>query len=164
MKKIKYYIKEIIVFFIIIIVFANAISLYRSIDLNKSSLNIESVTLLNNLKYTIPKDKIIMIYLWATWCPACKLEAKNIQKISQYYEVLTIAYKSGSDAEIQKYLSDNQLNYNVVNDNNGYFTSKFNVSVFPTTIIYDRDGEVVFSDVGYTSTFGLHLRMWWASL
>lgn len=163
MKKIKHFAKEIIVFFIVMTIFANVISIYRSMDLNKNHLNIRSITLLNNIQYTIPKDKTIMIYFWATWCPSCKLEASNIQKISENYEVLTIAYKSGSDADIQKYLDENQLNYNVVNDNDGYLTSKFDVSVFPTTIIYDKNGDIVFSDVGYTSTIGLYLRMWWAS-
>ncbi len=120
------------------------------------------MTLLNNTQYSLPKDKIIMIHFWATWCPSCKLEASNIQKISEHYEVLTIAYKSGSDEEIKKYLKDNQLNYNVVNDNDGHITSKFDISVFPTTIIYDKNKNIVFSDVGYTSTLGLYLRMWWA--
>ncbi len=163
MKKIKHYFKEIIFFFILITIFANALSAYRSMDLNKSSLNVESVTLLSNIKYEIPKDKTIVVHFWATWCPSCKLQASNIQKISENYEVLTIAYKSGTDSEIKQYLQDNQLNYNVVNDNNGYITNKFDVTVFPTTIIYDKNRNIVFSDVGYTSTLGLYLRMWWAS-
>ena len=163
MKKFKHYIKEIIIFFIFITIFANVISIYRSMDLNKSPLNIESVTLLNNTQYLLPKDKTIMIHFWATWCPSCKLEASNIQKISEHYEVLTIAYRSGSDEEIKKYLKDNQLHYNVVNDNDGYITSKFDISVFPTTIIYDKNKNIIFSDVGYTSTIGLYLRMWWAN-
>ncbi|MCF6309961.1 MAG: redoxin domain-containing protein [Sulfurimonas sp.] len=162
-KKIKKYTKEIIVFFIFMTIFANIISLYRSIDLNKNSLNIQYVTLLNNIEYTIPKDKTIMIHFWATWCPTCKLEASNIQKISEEYEVLTIAIKSGSDSEIEQYLKDNNLNYRVVNDHDGAITDKFGVSIFPTTIIYNRKRDAVFSDVGYTSTLGLWLRMWWAS-
>jgi thiol-disulfide isomerase/thioredoxin len=161
--KIKKYTKEIILFFIFMTIFANAVSLYRSIDLNKNSLNIQYVTLLNNIEYTIPKDKTIMIHFWATWCPTCKVEADNIQKISEKYEVLTIALKSGSDREIEQYLKDNNLNYRVVNDKDGVITEKFGVSIFPTTIIYDKNRDVVFSDVGYTSTLGLWLRMWWAS-
>ncbi|MCF6330797.1 MAG: redoxin domain-containing protein [Sulfurimonas sp.] len=163
MKKIKHYFKEIIFFFILITIFANALSAYRSIDLNKSSLNIESATLLSNIKYAMPKDKIIMVYFWATWCPSCKLQASNIQKISKNYEVLTIAYNSGSDKQIKQYLKENQLSYNVINDSDGYITNKFDVTVFPTTIIYDKNKNIVFRDVGYTSTLGLYLRMWWAN-
>ena len=41
--------------------------------------------------------------------------------------------------------------------------SCFNISVFPTTIIYDKNRDIVFSDVGYTTTPGLCLRMKWAN-
>lgn len=162
--KIKKYIKEIVLFFIIMTLFANVISIYRSLDLNKDALSISSVTILNDIQYTIPKNKPVLIHFWATWCPTCKVEASNIQTISEHYEVLTIALKSGSDSEIEEYLRSNNLDYKVINDNDGLITSKFDVSIFPTTIIYDKNANVVFSDVGYTSTWGLWLRMWWASL
>lgn len=160
--KIKKYTKELILFLILTTIFANVLSIYRSMDLNKNPLNMESVILLNHTPYFLPKDKPIMIHFWATWCPTCKVEAGNIQKISQEYEVLTIALKSGTDSEIEQYLKINDLNYRVVNDQDGHITDKFDVSVFPTTIIYDKDRNVLFSDVGYTSTWGLCLRMWWA--
>ena len=162
--KIKKYIKEGLIFLILMIIFANAVSMYRSIDLNKNSLDLEHIVLLNNTKYTIPKDKPVMIHFWATWCPVCKTEASNIEKISQQYEVLTIALKSGTDSEIENYLKNNNVNFKVINDQNGYITNKFDVSIFPTTIIYDKNRNIVFSDVGYTSTLGLYLRMWWASI
>ncbi len=161
--KIKKYIKEILIFIVLMTVFANALSLYRSAELNKMQLSLKSVTLLDNIKYDLPKNKAIMLYFWGSWCPVCKVEAGNIKRVSQRYEVLTIALKSGNDVEINNYLKENNLNFRVINDNTGYLTNKFNISVFPTTIIYDEDKNVVFSDVGYTSTWGLYLRMWWAS-
>lgn len=161
--KIIKYIKEILIFFILMIIFANILSLYRSNNLNKEALNISSVSLLHDSSYTLPKNEPILIHFWATWCPTCKAEAPNIQTISENYNVLTIALKSGSDAEIEEYLKSRDLNFKVVNDIDGTITEKFEISIFPTTIIYDKDGEVVFSDVGYTSTLGLWLRMWWAN-
>ncbi|MCF6340714.1 MAG: protein disulfide oxidoreductase [Sulfurimonas sp.] len=161
--KIKKYIKEILTFIVLMTVFANILSLYRSAELNKIQLSLESVTLLDNIKYDLPKNKAIILYFWGSWCPVCKIEAGNIQRVSQKYEVLTIALKSGSDDEINNYLKENNLNFRVINDNNGYLTNKFNISIFPTIIIYDKDKNIVFSDVGYTSTWGLYLRMWWAN-
>lgn len=162
--KIKKYIKEIVLFITVMIIFANVISLYRSLDLNKEHLDLSTVTTLHGQNYTIPDSRPLLIHFWGSWCPICKAEADNIQRISENFEVITIAVKSGSDLEIQKYLKEHGLSFKVVNDNDGYLTSKYGVSIFPTTIIYDKNKEVVFSDVGYTSTWGLHLRMWWASL
>lgn len=161
-KKLLHYIKEILFFVIIMTILANIISLYKSSDLNKTPLNLVNISLLDGQAYSIDKEKPLLIHFWATWCPTCKLEASNIQKLSQHYQVLTIVVKSGSDADIHKYLQENGFNFNVVNDTSGFLSSQFNIAAFPTTFIYDRDKKLVFSEVGYTSTVGLWLRMWWA--
>ncbi len=36
---------------------------------------------------------------------------------------------------------------------------KFNIEIFPTTLIYDSDGILRFSEVGYTTTVGLKTRL-----
>ena len=163
-EKIKKYLKEIIIFFIIMTILANIISLYKSSDLNKETLKNVNITLLDAKSYTYPKDKPILIHFWATWCPTCKLEASNIQTISENFEVLTFAVNSGEDNDLKKYMYDNDLNYRVYNDENGFFAHEFKISAYPTTFIYDKDKNLVFSEVGFTSTFGLWLRMWWAGL
>lgn len=162
--KIIHYIKEIFLFIIIISVFANVLSIYKSSDLNKDSLKINNLTLLDGTNYKFIDNKPILIHFWATWCPTCKLESGNIDRISKYYNVITIAVKSGSNIEIKKILKDNNLQFNVVNDKNSVYASKFKISGFPTTFIYDKNKKLVFSEVGYTSTLGLFFRMWWSSL
>jgi len=153
--KIKHYIKEILLFAVFMLVLANAISFYKSGDLNKEPLEIN---------YPFDNSKPVLIHIWATWCPTCKLEASNIQSLSQNHQVLTFVVRSGTDTEIQKYMSENDLDFNTINDEDGFFADKFNVSAYPTTLIYNKDKELIFSEVGYTSTFGLKLRMWYASL
>ena len=73
--------------------------------------------------------------------------------------IITIAIQSGSKDEIQKYLNDNNLTFNVVNDDDGFYSRKFNIEVFPTTLIFNKDKELKFSEVGYTTTAGLYSRM-----
>lgn len=162
--KIKHYAKEIIYFIIIITVLANVISLYKSRDLSNKPLTIQNFQLINHQNFQVADKKPILIHFWATWCPTCKLEASNINFLSKYFEVITIAVKSGSDYEIKKYLKAHNYTYNVVNDKNGKFSSIFHISGFPTTFIYDKNKKLLFSEVGYTSTLGLLFRMWWADL
>lgn len=157
--KIKKYIKEGIFFIIILIIIANGISYYKSLDLNKNKLDIQTFTLLDNNKYTLAKNKPILIHFWATWCPICKVEAPNIQELSKDYEVITIAVQSGSKKEIEEYLAENKLTFNVVEDKDNFYSQKFNIKVFPTTLIYDKDKNLKFSEVGYSTTIGLYSRM-----
>jgi len=162
--KLKKYIKEILSFIFILLIFSNALSYYRATSLNKEKLNISNITLIDNTQFKINNDKPTLVHFWATWCPTCKIEAQNIQSLSKDYEVLTIAVSSKGDENIQRYLKEHNLNFKVFNDIDGAYARKFNISVFPTTLIYDKDKNVRFSEVGYTSTWGLTLRMWWANI
>lgn len=158
-EKLKKYIKEFLITVVLLTIFANAFSYYRSMDLNKDSLDLETVKLLDNTTYTLPNNKPIMIHFWATWCPTCKFEAPNIQRISKEYEVLTIAVQSGSKEDIEKYMKKHNLSFKVVNDSTGYYSQKFKIKAFPTTFIYNKNKELKFTEVGYTTTAGLYSRM-----
>ena len=160
--KIKKYLKESIKFIIILAIALNVISYFKSQDLNKDDLIYTSYKLLDNTEYNIPKDKPVLVHFWATWCPICEVEASNIEKISKDYEVITIATQSGSTKEIQNYLKKHNLSFKVVNDEDGFYSRTFNIKAFPTTLIYDENKTLKFSEVGYTSTLGLYARMWWA--
>ncbi|WP_297441469.1 redoxin domain-containing protein [Sulfurimonas sp.] len=162
MNKLKHYTKEIVYFIVTMTIIANLMSLYKSQDLSDAPLRLESVKLIDNQTYTIQKGKPILIHFWATWCPTCKLEASNINFLSKHFQVITIAIKSGSDYEIKKYMDEHNYTFKVVNDQTGKLASKFNISAYPTTFIYNTKTELTFSEVGYTSILGLYTRMIWA--
>ena len=162
--RLKHWAKEIAITAVMIFVVANAISFFRSPDITDKNLPVINTLLTDQelystLDYT---GKPLLIHFWATWCPTCKLEAANIQSLSQEHNVLTIAVKSGSDEKITSYLKENSLDFKVINDSQGLLSEHFSVPAFPTTFIYDQEGKLSFTEVGYTSTWGLYLRMWWA--
>jgi len=161
--KFKNFIKEILLFALVMSIFANIFSFYKSTDLNKEPLQLTEVPLINNKIYTFNHERPILIHFWATWCPTCKVEASNINLLSKHYDVVTFAVNSGNKAALIDYLLKNDFNFNVVNDINSNYSKEFEIAAFPTTFIYNKNKELVFSEVGYTSTIGLFLRMWWAS-
>ncbi|WP_066356417.1 redoxin domain-containing protein [Aliarcobacter skirrowii] len=162
-QKIKKYLISFIKYAIFFIVVINLVSYYKSLDLNKNRLEIRSFELLDGTNYEIEKDKPLLIHFWATWCPICALEEQNIETISKDYQVITIATQSGSSEEIKEYLEKNNLSFKVVNDDFATLSQKFNIKAFPTTFIYDKNQNLKFSEVGYSSTFGLKLRLWWSN-
>ncbi len=163
-KKIKHYAKEILFFILFIGLFSNVISLYKAQTLNKEKLTLTTHRLVDASTYTVPHDKPLILHFWGTWCPVCKAEADNIERLSHYYNVITVAVNSGTDYEIQNYLKKRGLTFKVINDKDSSLAKHFNVHIFPTTFIYDKDKKLVFSEVGYTSSFGLWIRMFWAGM
>jgi len=156
---IKKWIKEIAAGALLLLILSNIISSLRKPHLDSSQLPRVTVPLVNGGVYHLKQGKPVIVHFWATWCPTCELEAANIERISQKYEVLTVAVNSGSDEEIRQYLKERDLSFRVLNDKEGSWVQKFKVTAFPTTFIYTAKGELKFTEVGYTSTAGLLGRM-----
>ena len=152
-------VKEVLVGVILIFILSNIINMLRKPELESSTLPKMEAVLLDGSRFAVKADKPLVIHFWATWCPVCKLEAANIERLSKKYEVLTIAVNSGSDREIEAYLKERGLTFSVVNDRNGSWAKVFKVDLFPTTFIYDARGELRFTETGYTTTAGLLARL-----
>ncbi|MCT7530545.1 redoxin domain-containing protein [Aliarcobacter cryaerophilus] len=161
--KIKKILKNLIKYTIFFIIVLNFVSYFKGLDLKKEKFSIQSFELIDGSNYEIKNDKPLLVNFWATWCPICALEEQNIEELSKGFEVITIATQSGSNKEIEAYLKDKNLSFKVVNDEDGVLSQKFNIKAFPTTFIYDKNQNLKFSEVGYSSTFGLKLRLWWSS-
>lgn len=158
---IKSTIKEITIILVLLFIMSNIISYIRAPDLGSSQLPQIDAKLIDGSTFSVEKGKPLIIHFWTTSCPACKLEAPNIETVSKEYDVLTIAVNSGSDEEVKTYIQENGLSFNVLNDVNGSWTTEFNIEVFPTTFIYDAKGKLRFTEVGYTTTAGLLARLEW---
>ena len=104
----------------------------------------------------------LLLHFWATWCGVCRLEENSIDAISKDRPVLTIAMSSGSNKEISEYLKNNNLSFPVINDNDGKLAQRFGVSGVPTSFIIDPRGNIVYTEVGFTTSWGLRLRLWLA--
>ena len=160
---IKSILKELAIMVLLVTIAANVISYLKRPDLQTLQLPQIEALLIDGKPFSTDayKGKPLLIHFWATWCPTCKAEAGNIERISKSFPVLSIAVKSGSDDELKAYMKERDLHFNVLNDTQD-LSRDFSVQAFPTTFIFDSNGELAFTEVGYTSTIGLYLRMWWA--
>jgi thiol-disulfide isomerase/thioredoxin len=164
-EKIIGWIKELFLAAVIVAVLLNIVSFLKRPDLASSSLpDLNFTTTTNkNIEFKNYRSKPLIVHFWATWCPTCKLEIANLDRVAKNYQVITIAVNSGNDKDINRFLKEHKLDFDVINDYSGKIAAKFSVDTFPTTFIYDKDANIKFSEVGYTSTVGLLLRMWLAN-
>ena len=103
-----------------------------------------------------------MIYFWATWCSVCALTKESINDIAQDHQVITIASQSGSSADIQKYVRENDFTAPVINDADSRLSQTYGVRAFPSIFIINPDGEIYDVEVGLSSEWGLRFRLWMA--
>lgn len=110
-------------------------------------------------------NKATLIHFWATWCGICRVENDNIQAIGEDYRVLNIALQSGSDAELIEYAQQNSMQTNnIINDNSGSLARLFGVRATPSSFFISKDNKIAFTEVGYVTTLGYRLRLWWLNL
>lgn len=112
---------------------------------------------------TIPRKGPLLIHFWASWCPICHMEQNIIQSLSQDYPVIGIAMSSGDEKEVMKYLQQQGLSFPVINDPDGEIARRFGVTGVPVSFVVDEHNQVRFVESGYTTAWGLRLRMWLAN-
>lgn len=94
------------------------------------------------------KGKIVFINFWATWCKPCILEMPTIEKAKQLAHqdiVFLFASDEGVD-EIRSFQKRRSYDFHYVQAQN---LEALAIQALPTTFIFDRNGELVFSEPGY---------------
>ena len=150
---------EIVKVLVLLFILSNIMSYMRQPELDSTQLPEINAQLLDGNSFIVEEGKPLVVHFWATWCPTCKVEAPNIESVSKKYNVLTIAVSSGSDEKLKAYMQEHEFTFKVLNDVDGMWAKQFKVEAYPTTFIYDAKGELLFSDVGYTTTVGLLGRL-----
>jgi len=151
--------KELMLAGVILLVISNVMSYIRKPTLDSNLLPTQTFQLIDGTSYTPQKEKPLLVHFWATWCGVCSMEASNIQRLSEKYEVLTITVQSGSIENIKAQMKKEGVTFKVVEDPDGMLSRQFKVSAFPTDFIYDAKGKLYSTDVGYTTTAGLLARL-----
>ena len=112
-------VKEIAIVLVLLFVISNIISYIRKPELGSTKLPKIELKLIDGNIFKLQEGKPVVLHFWATSCPACKLEAPNIETISKEYDVLTIAVNSGTNEQIKAYMEESGLSFNVFNDEEG---------------------------------------------
>jgi thiol-disulfide isomerase/thioredoxin len=109
-----------------------------------------------------PADGPYLVHFWATWCPICRLEQGSIDSIARDHPVITIATSSGTAEELQAYMREHGLGKAVMLDEDGHLARAWGVSGVPASFVVDRSGAISHAGMGYSTGWGLRLRLWLA--
>lgn len=101
-----------------------------------------------------------VIHFWASWCPICKLMEDSVIDIATDYHVVGIALQSGSVHEVIASMNEQGINYPVISDPKGEISQQFGVNGVPATFIVDSDNNIRFVERGYSSEWGIRVRLW----
>lgn len=109
-------------------------------------------------------ERPLLVYFWASWCGVCRFNTPDIADLyDEGNNVMTIALRSGNNDEVMSGLRRKGYHFPVVNDPLGMISQHFQISVTPTLLVIYR-GRIVSTTSGWTSYWGIKLRLWWATV
>ena len=151
--------KQLVIFLLLALFIAAALDIWRGKDFPKDNVPaLAGATLAGEPVdlAELSKDQAVVVYFWANWCSVCSFVSPTIDKLSEYYPVVTVALSSGEDLRVKKYLQHHEYDFDVINDENYALGNDWKVKVTPTILIV-KDGEVKWFTTGFTSLPGI----WW---
>lgn len=121
----------------------------KAIDFKLMDLNGKNVSLSDF------KGKKVLLNFWATWCPPCRAEMPDIEKLYQENkdsDLVILGVNLGEDTQtVKSFIDKNKYNFNILLDSDQAVAIKYNIVSIPTSFFIDKEGNIVYKKVGAMS-------------
>ncbi|WP_422124577.1 TlpA family protein disulfide reductase [Planococcus sp. X10-3] len=98
------------------------------------------------------RGKPVFVNFWATWCPPCRAEMPDMEKLygNMDIEVLAVNLTDTEKSEegVASFVEETGLTFPILMDPEGELSSAYNVKAYPTSYLIDADGKISFIAYG----------------
>lgn len=99
------------------------------------------------------KDKVVLLNIWATWCPSCVEEMPSMEKLYQKlngegFEILAVSIDASGAEVVRPFMKKHSLSFPALIDPNGTIRSLYLTIGIPESIIIDKEGFIVDKVIG----------------
>ncbi len=92
------------------------------------------------------RGQVVVINLWATWCPPCRAEMPALERVWNDYRdqglVILAVNQRESAARVGAFVEELGLTFPVLLDPNGTVGARYQLRAYPTTFFVGRDGVI----------------------
>ncbi|MCG6873105.1 MAG: TlpA family protein disulfide reductase [Gammaproteobacteria bacterium] len=99
------------------------------------------------------RGQVLVLNYWASWCPVCWTEVPHMQALHERYvaqgvTVISINYKDLRAAMRVFLVAQGDLSMPLLRDEDGLLESRYGAFAIPTTLVFNRAGELSFQATG----------------
>ena len=91
------------------------------------------------------KGKTVLLDFWTTWCPPCRADAPALDKLYKKYgeDLMVVGISVSEDrVVVEKFLKEHPHGFPVVLTSENDMPRPYQIGVFPTYIVIDREGNL----------------------
>jgi peroxiredoxin len=93
------------------------------------------------------QGKMLILNIWATWCPPCRREMPGLEHLSktldpQRFTVLGLS-TDGDELLASEFLSSNHISFPNYFDRNGQMAKQMGMDAYPETFLIAQDGTLI---------------------
>lgn len=93
------------------------------------------------------KGKVILLNIWATWCPPCVAEAPSIDRLHKMFEdedfaLLAVSIDEGGKKVVENFMKNKNLSFPVLLDPEGRVARLYRTTGVPESFIIRKDGVI----------------------
>lgn len=106
-----------------------------------------------------------LIYFFAPWCGVCKISMGNLNFLATLAptNIIIVGLDYEKPNDVLDVIKETDLNnFELILGDNAT-NQAYKINAYPTYYVVSGKGEVVTSSVGYSSTLGMLVRMWYAA-
>ncbi|MFH1502198.1 MAG: TlpA disulfide reductase family protein [Candidatus Eisenbacteria bacterium] len=116
----------------------------------------------NDVKLSDFEGNVVVLDLWATWCPPCRQEIPFLVSLYEEFKdqglvVLGVGLDQGGAPTLIPFAEENGITYPVVVGNRDV-QALYGVTGIPTTFMIGRDGRISTKRVGYHPSMAEEMR------
>ncbi|MCX7710818.1 MAG: TlpA family protein disulfide reductase [Clostridia bacterium] len=98
------------------------------------------------------QGKKVFLNFWATWCPPCRAEMPDIEKLKKettIEDLVILAVNIGEDKEtVSKFIQKNSYSFKILLDQKGTVAEQYKVNSIPASFFMNTDGSISSRHVG----------------
>lgn len=109
------------------------------------------------------KTPLTLVYAFAPWCQVCHLNASTLDLTLDDVSIIGLALSWGHKSEVQTFKSDTGFKPKILLAEDRW-AAQLGVNSFPSYMLINSDGNVIYSWVGYSTSFGIRMKAFLAKL